>query len=224
MAARAKAAAATPANVVIVEDHQMFREWLGRMICEDGTFTVCGEADNIKSAITIIQRTKPDIVLLDITLRGSSGLELLKDMRALEIEIPVLVLSMHDASLYAERVLRAGARGYISKHAASSTLLKALRQVLEGEIYFDKQATSIIFQKIAKPGFRKKGMDALADRELEVLQLIGKGLATHEIARQLSLGETTVETYRARIKEKLGLRNILELYTFATRWLQEQEA
>jgi DNA-binding NarL/FixJ family response regulator len=209
--------------VVIVEDHQMFREWLGRMISENGTFTVCGEADNIRNAMEIIRNTKPDVVILDLTLRGSSGLELLKDMKAQEIEIPVLVLSMHEESLYAERALRAGARGYISKHAASSTLLKALGKVMGGETYLDEATTSLILQKLVTTGGRKAGgVEALADRELEVLQLIGKGFATREIARQLSLGETTVETYRARIKEKLSLRNVAELYSFAARWLQER--
>ena len=213
---------AKPAAVVIVEDHQMFREWLGRIICEDGTFTVCGEADNIQSALAIIRRTKPDVVILDLTLRGSSGLELLKDMRAQEIDIPVLVLSMHEASLYAERALRAGARGYLSKQAASSTLLEALETVMSGKTYLDESTTSLILKKLVKSGARKSaGMDSLADRELEVLQLVGKGFASREIARQLGLGETTVETYRARIKEKLHLRNASELYTFAARWLQE---
>jgi len=207
--------------VVLVEDHRMFREWLGRMIGEDASLTVCGEADNIKDALSVIQRTQPDIVLLDITLRDSSGLELLKDMRALEIPVPVLVLSMHDPGFYAERAFRAGARGYISKHAASSTLLKAMRQILAGETYLDEQIASTLVSKLVKPGTRKAGLDSLADRELEVLQFIGKGLTTREIARRLSLGETTVETYRARIKEKLGLRNASELYTFASRWQHE---
>jgi len=221
MAPKAKAPPAKQLQVVLVEDHRMFREWLGRMICEDASLTVCGEADNIKDALSVIQRTQPDIVLLDITLRDSSGLELLKDMRALEIEVPVLVLSMHDPGFYAERAFRAGARGYISKHAASSTLLKAMRQILAGETYLDEQIASTLVGKLFKPGARKAGLDSLADRELEVLQFIGKGLTTREIARRLSLGETTVETYRARIKEKLGLRNASELYTFASRWQHE---
>ncbi len=222
MPAKANATAAQPARVVIVEDHQMFREWLGRMICEDGTFTVCGEADNIQSALAIIQRTQPDVIILDLTLRGSSGLELLKDLRAQEIEIPVLVLSMHEESLYAERALRAGARGYISKQADSSTLFKALRTVLSGETYLEGPINSLLLQKFVGPGGQKGGgLGSLSDRELEVFQLIGKGIAKREIVRRLGLGEATVETYQARIKEKLHLRNASELYTFAARWVDE---
>ena len=222
MPAKASAKTAKPARVVIVEDHQMVREWLGRMICEDGTFTVCGEADNIQSALAIIQRTQPDVIILDLTLRGSSGLELLKDLLAQEIEIPVLVLSMHEESLYAERALRAGARGYISKQADSSTLFKALRAVLSGEIYLDGPTNSLLLEKFVRPGARKGGgLETLSDRELEVFQLMGKGVPKREIVRQLGLGEATVDTYQARIKEKLGLRNSAELYAFAARWVEE---
>jgi DNA-binding NarL/FixJ family response regulator len=210
---------------MLVEDHQMFREWLGRIISEDGAYTVCGEADNIQAAFTLIQQTHPDIVILDITLRGASGLELLKDLKAQEIDVPVLVLSMHDESLYAERVLRAGARGYITKHAASSTLLKAIEHVLGGGVYLDEEMTAVVLQRLAKPGTRKSwGMEALADRELEVFQLIGKGRTSREIAKLLGLGETTIDTYRARIKEKLNLKSASELCSFAAQWLHEHGA
>jgi len=210
-------------KILIVEDHHMFREWLGKTICEEGTFTVCGEADNIQSAFTLIQQTHPDIVLLDITLRGSSGLELLKNMKSFGIETPVLVLSMHDESLFAERALRAGAKGYITKYAASSTLFDALKRVLSGKIYLEEEITSVMLEKMTTHTTRRRtGMEALADRELEVFQLIGKGRKTVEIAEELSLGESTIETYRARIKEKLQLRNFAELQTRAAQWVQEQ--
>lgn len=210
-------------KILIVEDHHMFREWLGKTICEEGTFTVCGEADNIQSAFTLIQQTHPDIVLLDITLRGSSGLELLKNMKSFGIETPVLVLSMHDESLFAERALRAGAKGYITKYAASSTLFDALKRVLSGKIYLEEEITSVMLEKMTTHATRRRtGMEALADRELEVFQLIGKGRKTVEIAEELSLGESTIETYRARIKEKLQLRNFAELQTRAAQWVQEQ--
>jgi DNA-binding NarL/FixJ family response regulator len=211
---------------MLVEDHQMFREWLGQMIAKDRSFTVCGEADNILDARRIIQAQPPDIALIDLTLRGSSGLELIKDLKAQGLAVPVLVLSMHDEALYAERVLRAGARGYITKHEATSTLFKAIRHVLDGQIYLSERMTAAMLTKVAGQGSRAvmSGMEILADRELEVFQLVGRGFNTREIAGQLHLGETTVDTYRARIKEKLQLRNAADLYTRAAQWVQEHGA
>ncbi len=215
-----------PVKVMLVEDHKMFREWLAQMIVKDRSFTICGEADNIQSAMKAIQTDRPDIAIIDITLRGSSGLELIKDLKASGTAIPVLVLSMHDETLYAERVLRAGARGYITKHEASSTLLKAIRHVLGGEVYLSEKMTAAMLAKMTGQGNRtlSSGMELLADRELEVFQLVGKGFNTREIAEQLHLGETTVDTYRARIKEKLQLRNAAELYSRAAQWVQEHGA
>jgi len=204
----------------------MFREWLSQMIAKDRGFTVCGECDNILEALEVIREKSPDIALIDISLRGSSGLELIKNLKAQGLAVPVLVLSMHDEALYAERVLRAGARGYISKHEASSTLLKAIRHVLKGEVYLSERMTAAMLAKVALQGNRTggSGMESLADRELEVFQLVGKGYNSREIASQLHLGETTIETYRARIREKLQLRNAADLYTRAAQWVQEQGA
>ena len=202
----------------------MFRECLFQMIAKDRGFTVCGEADNINEALEVIRQQKPDIALIDITLRGSSGLELIKDLKAHGLKVPVLVLSMHNEVLYAERVLRAGARGYISKHEASSTLLKAILYVLGGEVYLSERMTAAMLTKVAMQGKRAvaNGMESLADCELEVFQLVGKGYNSREIAAQLHLGETTIDTYRARIREKLHLRNAAGLYTRAAQWVQEQ--
>jgi DNA-binding NarL/FixJ family response regulator len=213
-------------KVMLVEDHQMFREWLAQMIAKDRGFTICGEADNIQSAMKIIQAQRPDIAIIDISLRGSSGLELIKDLKAHAIDVPVLVLSMHEETLYAERVLRAGAKGYITKHEASSTLLKAIRQVLDGKVYLSEKMTATMLAKMSGQGGRKSsgGMELLTDRELEVFHLVGKGFNTREIAEQIHLGETTVDTYRARIKDKLQLRNAAELYSRAAQWVQEQGA
>ncbi|MDR3404309.1 MAG: response regulator transcription factor [Chthoniobacter sp.] len=213
-------------KVVLVEDHQMFREWLTQMLGRDSGCEVCGEADNIQDAQRIIQATNPDIVIVDITLKGSSGLELIKDLRAQGLHIPVLVLSMHDEALYAERVLRAGARGYISKHEASSTLSKAIRHVLSGQVYLSEGMTATLLEKVSgrKTPSSTSGLELLADRELEVFQLIGKGHNGREIAQLLHLGETTVDTYRARIKEKLRLRNAAELYSRAAQWVHENGA
>jgi DNA-binding NarL/FixJ family response regulator len=219
----AESASAGLFKVVLVEDHRMFREWLRQMLGRESGCEVCGEADNIQEAMRLILATKPDIVIVDITLRGSSGLELIKDLRAQGLEIPVLVLSMHDEALYAERVLRAGARGYISKHEASSTLSKAIRQVLGGQVYLSESMTANMLEKVSgrKASPSPPGLEILADRELEVFQLIGKGHNGREIAELLHLGETTVDTYRSRIKEKLRLRNAAELYSRAAQWVHE---
>jgi DNA-binding NarL/FixJ family response regulator len=198
----------------------MFREWLGQMLAREPGFVVCGEADNIQQGLRVIEETSPDIAIVDITLRGSSGLELIKDIKAHGLNVPVLVLSMHDEALYAERVLRAGAKGYISKSEASSTLTGAIEQVLAGKIYLGEKMTALMLEKITNPrgAGATSGMSLLADRELEVFQLIGKGYNGREIAEQLHLGETTIDTYRARIKEKLQLRNAAELYSRAAQW------
>jgi DNA-binding NarL/FixJ family response regulator len=213
-------------KVVIVEDHRMFREWLTQMLGRNSDCEVCGEADNIQDAQRLIESTHPDIVILDITLKGSSGLELIKDLRARGLNTPVLVLSMHEETLYAERVLRAGARGYISKHEASSTLIKAIRHVLSGQVYLSERMTASLLEKVSgrKTASTTSGLELLADRELEVFQLIGKGHNGREIAQLLHLGETTVDTYRARIKEKLHLRNAAELYSRAAQWVHETGA
>jgi DNA-binding NarL/FixJ family response regulator len=221
-----KIASQKTVKVVLVEDHLMFREWLGQMLAREPGFAVCGEADNIQQGLKVIQQTSPDIAIVDITLRGSSGLELIKDMKAHELHVPVLVLSMHDETLYAERVLRAGAKGYISKSEASSTLTDAIRQVLAGKIYLGDKMTALMLERITNPKAMgaPSRMSLLADRELEVFQLIGKGYNGREIAQQLHLGETTIDTYRARIKEKLQLRNAAELYSRAAQWVQENGA
>ena len=203
----------------------MFREHLAILINKDHDMAICGEADNIRDAMNAIERTKPDIVILDIGLRGgSSGLELIKNIKAQELRLPVLVLSMHDEELYAERVLRAGAQGYITKHEASSVVVQAIRQVLSGGIYASENVTRRMLQKMSKGQAPDgpSGIKLLTDRELEVFQWIGQGRNTREISIALNLGETTVETYRTRIKDKLGLRNAAELTQRAVLWVAEQ--
>lgn len=214
------------ARVVIIEDHPMFREQISHLINKSDDLEVCGEADNTRDGLAIILQKRPQAGILDISLRGASGLELLKDLRAHQIDMPVLVLSMHDESLYAERALRAGAKGYITKHEASAKVMEALRQVLRGEIYLNPRFMSQVLDKMmsgptAEPAATP--VARLADRELEVFELIGRGLTTREIGARLRLGLTTVDTYRARIKEKLKLENAARLHLEATRWVQEQE-
>ena len=210
-------------KVLLVDDHPMFREHLGQLINRDLGMAVCAEADNIKDAMRLIRETHPDIAIVDITLQGSSGLELLKDLKAQEIALSVLVLSMHDEELYAERALRAGAKGYITKNEASAEVIKAIRCVMEGEIYASRKVTGKLLERMTQKRTPPElaGMETLADRELEVFQMLGRGKSTVEIARSLNLGDSTIETYRARIKDKLQLRSAAELYLRAGQWVRD---
>jgi len=210
-------------RVVIVEDHPMFREQLRLLIDKEDDLVVCGEADNVSDALRVIECLRPDLAIIDITLKGSGGLDLLKDLKCHEIELPVLVLSMHDESLYAERALRAGARGYITKQEASLSVMTAIRQVLSGEIYLDARVMRRMVGKVV--GNANGGaapIDRLTDRELEVFELIGHGRTTREIGCRLHVGLTTVDTYRARIKDKLQLENAARLHAEASRWVLER--
>ncbi len=210
-------------TVVIVEDHPMFRERLAELINREPDLEVCGEADNIRDGFNLITRSGAQVAIVDITLQGSSGLELLKNLKAAGAELPVLVLSMHDETLYAERVLRAGARGYITKSEASAKIMTALRQVLAGEIYLSPKMATKLLGQLAGGGAPSAGLDRLTDRELEVFNLIGRGQTTREISAALNLGAATVETYRARIKDKLQLENGARLQQEALRWVQGTE-
>ncbi len=213
-------------KVLLVEDHPMFREHLGQLINRDLGMSVCGESDNIRDAMRLIRETQPDIAIVDISLRGSSGLELIKDIKAQGLDLNVLVLSMHDEELYAERALRAGAKGYITKNEASTEVVKAIRCVMMGEVYASKQMTAKLLGRLSQKRVSPElaGMETLADRELEVFQMLGRGRSTREIAQSLNLGESTVETYRARIKDKLQLRSAAELYLRAGQWVREHGA
>jgi len=211
-------------SIVVVEDHRMFREHLAHLIEKAGDMVVTGEADNIRDGFTLIQQTKPQLAIVDISLKGSSGIELLKDLRAHGIAVPVLILSMHDESLYAERALRAGAKGYMTKHEASENVLMAIREVLNGEVYLNPRFMSRVMGRImASRDPSTQPIDRLADRELEVFELIGRGLTSREIGVKLGLGITTVDTYRTRIKEKLNLENAARLRYEASRWVRERE-
>lgn len=214
----------TPANVVLVEDHPMFRERLAQVINKDMGMKVAGEADNIQSALAIIAECQPDIVIVDLTLRGSGGLDLIKTLRARGNDVPVLVLSMHSEALYADRAIQAGARGYITKDEDSSQLIQAIRTVLDGGIYLSAAMTDRVLKKFSekRSAMEKPSTDLLTDRELEIYRLFGCGHTTREIAEHLSLSENTICTYRQRIKEKLDVKNFTELYSQAARWVQEQ--
>jgi len=205
----------------------MVREHLSRIINKETDMEVCGEADNIQHGMRIIRDSAPDLAIVDISLNGTSGLELIKSLKVLSMSTPVLVLSMHDESVYAERALRAGAKGYITKHRPSHEVLQAIRRVLAGEIYLSERMVSNVLQKFV-PGtgvktVKTRSIDRLSDRELAVLEMIGHGQTSRAIAETLDLGVATVDTYRARIKEKLNLQNAFELQHFAIQWLRERE-
>jgi len=208
-------------NILIVEDHPLFRAMLVQLINAESGMKVCCEADNIQDALNLIEKNIPDAAIIDLTLQGMSGLDLIKQLKASDQLIPVLVISMHDESLYAERALRAGARGYISKQEAPEEVVKAIRKVLEGQIHVSARVSGMILERLADTGkhMQLSGMDALSDREIEVFQLIGRGLNSHQISEQLKVGKSTVDSYRARIKEKLGIKSAAELYQRGAQWL-----
>ncbi len=210
-------------RVVIVEDHIMVREHIMNLVNNEPDLEVCGEADNIRQGMEMIRKILPDLAIVDITLvGGGNGLEIIKSLKMLSLPIPVLVLSMHEESLYAERALRAGAKGYITKHRASHELLSAIRRVLAGEVYVSEKLVSKVLQKMTST-IPARSVDALSDRELAVLEHIGHGRSSRAIAKTLGLGVATVDTYRARIKDKMNLQNAFELQDFAIRWLRERE-
>ena len=212
-------------TIFIVEDHPLFRVMLAKLIDNEANMTVCGEADNVSDALSSIKRIKPDAAIVDLTLIGSCGLELIKSLRAHQIQIPLLVLSMHDENLYAERVLRAGAQGYISKLASSDEVLNAINVVLAGQIYISELINSQILSRLGSDNKAKSlsKISTLSDREIEVFQLIGCGLNSRECAVSLKLGTSTVDSYRARIKDKLGLKNAAELYQRSSHWLAQNQ-
>ena len=215
----------SPIQIVLVDDHPMLRERLTLLIEKEPGMVVCGQTDNVAQALEMIRTTKVDIAIVDITLKGSSGLELIKDIKAHGLPVPVLVLSMHDESLYAERSLRAGARGYITKREATEEVLIAIRRILAGNVYLSPDFTAKVLDRISGSGIPLEAdpaLELLADRELEVFRLIGHGRTTREIAEVLNLGLKTIDTYRDRIKQKLGFKNASELICEAARWVQNQ--
>lgn len=207
-------------TVFVVDDHPIVRQGLALLINQETDLTVCGEAEEMHAALSAIQAVRPDILIVDISLNGPDGLELLKNIRLGAPRLPVLILSMHDESIYAERALRAGANGYIMKQEATEKVLVALRRILSGEIYVsDRIANSMLrhYVRGVNPSEHSSISD-LTDRELEVFRLIGEGHGTRQIAEVLHLSVKTVESYQAHIKEKLSLRSARELVQHAVQW------
>jgi DNA-binding NarL/FixJ family response regulator len=211
------------ARVLLVDDHPLFREGLAYLINGQPDMQVCGTASNIADGLALVRANPAQILVLDITLKGPSGLELIKEIEAQNINVSILVLSGHEESLYAERTLRAGARGYISKDEPPEKVISAIRQVLNGQTYLSPQMTAKILRTFSNGPAHIAGVAALTDRELEVFEQIGRGRTTREIGARLHLGASTVETYRARIKTKLNLENATQLSHEAVRWVQAHQ-
>ena len=211
-------------RILLVDDHPLVREWLTNMINEEPGFEVCGSASNTHEALGLIETLLPRIVVVDISLDGSSGLELIKDVKATHPKVDMIVLSMHDEMLYAERAMRAGAAGYIMKREATKTVLDAIRTVIQGGHYFSNAVNAMLAQKLVQgAGDQPASIGSLSDRELEVFQLLGRGYTTRQISGQMNVGFKTVHAYCARIKEKLNMANINELVFHAIRWHESQQ-
>lgn len=211
-------------RILLVDDHPIMRHGLAQLVRSESDLDVCGEAGSAAEGLKAVEKLKPDLVVADLTLPDKHGLEFIKDLQAMHPGTLVLVLSMHDESLYAERVLRAGARGYVMKETAADTLIHAARRVLDGGIYLSDRMAGQMLELMA--GQRKQAsvspLERLTDRELEVLQLIGQGRATRHIAEQLHISARTVDAHRAHIKEKLQLEDGPALVRYAVRWIESQ--
>src|SRR6184192_2748773 len=213
-------------RIVIVDDHPLFRKGLEQLIHSDGAFAVCGEANNASEAMDVIRKLNPDLAIVDLSLPVDNCFELIKNVRAEFPKLPILVLSMHDESLYALRALRAGAEGYVMKHEAMANVIQAIHEVFNGRPYLSPAMAAQVITKFAHRGSQSEAdaVERLSDRELEILELIGKGNEVRQIAKLLHLSPKTVETHRAHIKDKLDLKNSREVARFALQWLSAREA
>jgi DNA-binding NarL/FixJ family response regulator len=211
-------------RIFIVDDHPIVRKGLAQLINQEEDLVICGEADNAEAALEALKKVKPDLAIVDISLRGIDGFELTRLIRARFDNIPVLVISMHDEALFAERALRVGARGYIMKQEAIEKMMEAIRKVLRGELYVSERVSANIVKRFVdgKAEGVSSPEELLSDREMEVFQLIGQGFGTRQIADQLHVSVKTVETYRANIKEKLNLKNATELMKHAVHWIESR--
>lgn len=206
-------------RIVLVDDHPMVRERLAEVINREEDMIVCGEAEDRGSALEVIGRELPDLAIVDLTLKRSNGLDLIKDLHVMYPKLLVLVLSMQDETLYAERVIRAGAHGYITKQEATRKILNAIREVLGGKVFLSPEISAdILSRMLGKSKGAIRSLEVLSDRELQVFDLVGQGFGTRQIAEQLGLDVKTVETYRSRIKEKLEIRDASELLRKAIAW------
>jgi len=213
------------ARIFIVDDHPLVREWLGTLLRQQPDFEVCGQAEDIASALAGIVKTRPDVAIVDLSLQSGSGLDLIKDLRAQAPEVAIIVLSMHEEIYYAERALRAGARGYIMKRESTGRIVDAIRRVRAGVVYASEEmlarlAERVVGGRAASPAGGP--VAALSDRELEVFRRLGEGQTTRQIAADLKVSMKTIQAYCARIKDKLGFANGTELVRDAVRWIERE--
>jgi len=216
---------AEKSKIFLIDDHPLVREWLANLINQQPDLAICGEAGDKAQAMQLIGAVRPDIAIVDISLEGGSGLELIKEFRTILPELIVIVLSMHDEMLYAERALRAGARGYVMKREATKKVLQAIRTVLGGKLFLSEKISTAMAERFVegKPMVAVSPLQQLSDRELEVFQLLGRGLGTRQIADELHVSFKTVQSFCARIKDKMNLTNATELLREAVRWHDNQQ-
>src|SRR5690554_5580398 len=211
-------------QIFLVDDHPLVRTGIAQLINKEPDMMICGEAEDAPDALRGLSATKPDLVTVDISLRGYNGIELIKNIKSLHPDLPILVLSMHEEGVYAQRALRAGALAYVMKQEAPDKVILAIRRILKGDIYVSEKVGVQMLHQIVNGGSNPHGspVDRLSDRELEVTQLIGEGRTTREIASYLNVSVKTIESHRANIKEKLGLKNGPELIKFCVQWVEHQ--
>lgn len=211
-------------RIYIVDDHPLVRQGLSQIVASEADMEICGEAEDSPAAIRGVGEANPDAIIVDISLKGANGLELIKNLKAIHEDIPILVFSMHDETIYAQRALRAGAKAYVMKKESPSKVVDAIRKIIQGEIYVSPSvADQVLHQIVNGPGnVSTSPVDRLTDRELEVVQLIGRGLSSREVAESLHLSVKTIESHRAHVKEKLSLRNATELVQFSVQWVDQQ--
>ena len=209
-------------RIFVVDDHPVVRDGLKNLIEQEEDLVVCGEAADAATAFKLIPHTSPDIVLVDLSLEHSSGLELVKDLRNQYPDLPVVVLSMHDEMVYGKRAVRSGARGYLMKGESSQRVVSAIRSVLQGEVFLSERLMAQIASRLSHAKTTRPPIERLSDRELEVFQMLGQGTSTSAIAEKLSLSVKTVQMYVARAKEKFGVTSARELMREAVRWEEAQ--
>lgn len=214
-------AGARPTRILVADDHPIVRLGIRQMLGNEPDLTVCAEAATPEAALEALRTEQPDMALVDLSFEGLNGLDLIRQMRQIVPDLPVLVLSMHDESLFAQRSLRAGAKGYIMKAEAITHLVAAIRQILHGHIYVSERVSQQILEGVGRSADGSGDrVGALSDRELQVLSLIGHGVGTADVAARLGISVKTVETYRSNIKSKLGLRDSTDLIRFAANWIE----
>ena len=218
-------------RILIVDDHPLVRSGFAQLIGDCPDLEVCGEAGDMGEALKRVEETSPDLAIIDLSLAGGSGLDLIERIKARHKNVLMLVASMHDETLYAERVLAAGARGYINKQEAQDSIIQAIRQVLSGRVYLSQQMTDRLLSGMVDANHERRDISSLSNRELQVFELIGRGLSASQMAElvsqmadQLSLSVKTIETHQAHIKKKLGLGSAHELNQRAIRWVMEQDS